>query len=85
MTFGGVLCALPALAQNGLFSHLDACFGSLGGYYTTVQVVTLLADMALCRIKTVEQLQYHPPGNSGSCWAWIVFRRCVACVRSWIG
>jgi len=65
VTFGGVLCALPALAQNGLFSHLDACFGSLGGYYTTVQVVTLLADMALCRIKTVEQLQYHPPGELG--------------------
>jgi len=65
VTFGGVLCALPALAQNGLFSHLDTCFGSLGGYYTTAQVVTLLADMALCRIKTVEQLQYHPPGELG--------------------
>jgi transposase len=65
VTFGGVLCALPALTENGLFSHLDACFGSLGGYYTTLQVVTLLADMALCRIKTVEQLQYHPPGELG--------------------
>jgi transposase len=65
VTFGGVLCAAPALAQNGLFEHLDECFGSLGGYYTTVQVMTLLADMALCRIKTVEQLQYHPPGELG--------------------
>jgi hypothetical protein len=65
VTFGGVLCAIPALAENGLFSHLDACFRGLGGYYTTVQVITLLAEMALCRIKTVEQLQYHPPGELG--------------------
>ena len=47
---GGVMCALPALAQNGLFRHLDACFTSLGGYYTTLQVMTLLGYMALCRI-----------------------------------
>jgi transposase len=65
VTFGGVLCAVPALAQNGLFSHLDECFGSLGGYYTTVQILTLLAEMALCRIRTVEQLQYHAPGELG--------------------
>lgn len=65
VTFGGVLCALPALTQNGLFSHLEACFSSLNGYYTTLQVMTLLADMALCGIKTVEQLQYHPPGELG--------------------
>jgi len=36
---------------------------SLGGYYTTLQIVTLLANMALCRIKTVEQLQHHSPGE----------------------
>lgn len=65
VTSGGVLCAIPALAENGLFAHLDACFGSLGGYYTTLQVITLLAEMALCRVKTVEQLQYHPPGEMG--------------------
>ena len=65
MTFGGVLCALPALQQNGLFRHLDRCFFPLGGYYTTLQIFSLLADMALGRIKTVEQLQYHPPGELG--------------------
>ena len=65
VTFGGVLCALPALTENGLFRHLDQCFQSLGGYYTTLQVMTLLSFMALCRIKTVEQLQYHPPGELG--------------------
>ena len=65
VAFGGVMCALPALAQNGLFRHLDTCFTSLGGYYTTLQVMTLLGYMALCRIKTVEQLQYQPPGELG--------------------
>lgn len=38
---------------------------TLGGYYTTLQVVILLAYMALCRIKTVEQLQYESPGELG--------------------
>ena len=65
VSFGGVLCGLPALAQNGLFEHLHTAFPSLSGYYTTLQVVTLLAYMALCRIKTVEQLQYAAPGELG--------------------
>ena len=65
VSFGGVLCALPALNENGLFRHLDECFPSLEGYYTTVQVVSLLSFMALCRIKTIEQLQYVPPGELG--------------------
>ena len=65
VSFGGVLCGLPALAENGLFEHLQTSFPSLSGYYTTLQVVTLLAYMALCRIKTVEQLQYESPGELG--------------------
>ena len=65
VTFGGVLCALPALTANGLFTHLPSVFPNLGGYYTTLQIVTLLANMALCRIKTVEQLQHHSPGELG--------------------
>ena len=40
VSFGGALCALPALNENGLFRHLDDCFPSLDGYYTTLQVVT---------------------------------------------
>ena len=55
----------PRSGGLGLFRHLDQCFQSLGGYYTTLQVITLLSFMALCRIKTVEQLQYHPPGELG--------------------
>jgi transposase len=65
VSFGGVLCALPALAANGLFCHLKECFDSLSGYYTTLQVIILLGYMALCRIKTVEQLQYESPGELG--------------------
>ena len=65
VSFGGVLCAVPALEANGLFEHLENSFPSLGGYYTTLHVTTLLAYMALCRIKTVEQLQYESPGELG--------------------
>jgi len=65
VSFGGVLCALPALISNGLFSHVEECFETLKGYYTTLQVLLLVAYMALCRIKTNEQLQYHSPGELG--------------------
>ncbi|MFL6417156.1 MAG: putative transposase [Bryobacteraceae bacterium] len=65
VSFGGVLCALPALAENGLFRHLHDCLAQLRGYYSTLHVIVLLAYMALCRIKAVEQLQYQPPGELG--------------------
>jgi transposase len=63
--FGGLLCALPALVKNGLLSHLDECFEMPAGYYTIVQVLLLVGYMALCRIKVVEQLQEHSPGELG--------------------
>ena len=65
VSFGGVICALPALIANGLLSHMDKCFTTLGGYYTSLQVLVLVAYMALSRIKTVEQLQYYSPGELG--------------------
>ncbi len=65
VSFGGVLCALPALISNGLFGHMDKCFKPFKGYYTTLQIFILLAYMALCRIKAVEQLQNHPPVELG--------------------
>ena len=65
VSLGGVICALPALVANGLLSHMDKCFKTLGGYYTSTQVLLLVAYMALCRIKTVEQLQYYTPGELG--------------------
>lgn len=65
VSYGGVLCALPALVENGLFRYLQGTFPTLSGYYTTVHVILLLAYMALCRIRTVEQLQYESPGELG--------------------
>jgi hypothetical protein len=62
---GGVLTALPALLANGLLRHLDTCFTKLSGYYGTVQVVLVLAFMALGRIQRIEQLRYEPPGEWG--------------------
>jgi transposase len=65
VSYGGVLCALPALIASGLLRHIDTCFTKLSGYYTTLQVILLVAQMALCRIKTVEQLAEHAPGELG--------------------
>ena len=65
VSFGGAVCTLPALAENGLFRHIHDCLEQLRGYYSTLHVITLLAYMALCRIKVVEQLQYQPPGELG--------------------
>jgi len=64
VSYGGVLCALPALAENGLFRHLEK-LPVLSGYYIKLHVILLLAYMALCRIKAVEQLQYETPGELG--------------------
>jgi hypothetical protein len=64
VSYGGVLCALPALAENGLFRHLET-LPVLSGYYVKLHVILLLAYMALCRIKAVEQLQYERPGELG--------------------
>jgi transposase len=64
VSFGGVLCALPALAANGLFRYLGT-LPDLSGYYMKFHVILLLAYMALCRIKIVERLQYESPGEFG--------------------
>ena len=64
VSYGGVLCALPALSENGLLSHLDS-LPVLSGYYRKLHIILLLAYMALCRIKAVEQLQYENPGELG--------------------
>ena len=62
---GGVLVALPALELNGLFHEVNEVFPEFKGYYTTVQVLILLAFMALCRIKTIEKLGKESPGEFG--------------------
>jgi transposase len=62
---GGVLCALPSLLVNGVLEGAERVLGQVKGYYRMVHVVLLLAFMALCRIKTVEQLRGHAPGEFG--------------------
>ena len=63
---GGVLAALPALLANGLLEKSDQLLGKLKGYYQTFHILLLLAFMALCRIKTVEQLRGYGPGEFGN-------------------
>ncbi len=65
VTFGGVLCALPALAENGLFEHRAKLPTLPDGYYAQAHILLLLAYMALVRIRTAEQLRYQPPGELG--------------------
>jgi hypothetical protein len=45
--------------------HTQAYFELPAGYYSTVHIFLLLAYMALCRIKSNEQLRYRPPGELG--------------------
>ena len=63
--YGGVLCALPALVANGLLCGTDGLLNRLKGYYTAVHVLILMGFMALCRIKTVEELRGEAPGEFG--------------------
>jgi len=63
--FGGVLCALPALLMSGLLEGVGRHLHRLRGYYTEVHVLLLMGFMALCRIKTVEQLRGESPGEFG--------------------
>jgi hypothetical protein len=65
ITFGGVLCALPALEANGLLRHLNNYFKLPEGFYGLVHIVITLAFMALCRIKNPEQLRHKAPGELG--------------------
>jgi transposase len=61
----GVLCAIPALLANGLFNDAEQFLGRVTGYYTIFHVLTVLALMALCRIKTTEKMRGHAPGEFG--------------------
>ncbi len=65
VSYGGLLCALPALLANGLLRHVDGCFAKLKGYYTVAHVLNLLSYMALGRLRTVERLRYESPGDLG--------------------
>jgi len=61
---GGVLCALPSLVCNGLVDGIEK-LGCLKGYYRQLHILLLVAFMALCRIRTIEQLRGKSPGEFG--------------------
>ena len=61
----GVLCAIPSLVANGLFTGAKQFLGQVKGYYTIFHVLLLLSFMALCRIKTTEKIRGHAPGEFG--------------------
>ena len=62
----GVLFALPALLSVGLLHHTEKHVQLPNGYYGLTSIFLLLAFMALARIKTVERLRYHAPGEWGN-------------------
>src|SRR5271154_4436039 len=62
---GGVLLALPALLVSGLLSHTNKYFSLPAGFYGLKAIFLLLAFMSLARIKTIEALRYHAPGEWG--------------------
>ena len=83
---GGVLCALPALAANGLFDHLSALEPPREGgfYYRLTHVLILLSIMALLRIKTAEALRRGAPGEAGRLLGLDRIPE-VRCLREWLG
>jgi len=56
---------LPLLLANGLLSYKKYYSERLSGYYDFDSVILTLAFMYLCRIKSVEQLKHHSPGEIG--------------------
>jgi transposase len=81
--FGGVICAVGALLENGLFDAVSEHLGKIKGYYGVSHILLPLAFMNLCRIKTTEQLRGKAPGEFGKLRsASTASRKCAACAKS---
>ena len=63
---GGVLLALPALLAVGLLRHSAELYALPKGFYGLTSVLVLLAQMALARIDSIEQLRYAAAGEWGN-------------------
>lgn len=62
----GVLCALPALVDSGIFRIARDIYGSLGpAFYGLRTTLVALSLMALLRIKRPEGLKEHVPDDLG--------------------
>lgn len=64
LDYGGVLFLLPALLSQGLLTIKDT-HQLKAGYYNMEAIVLTVAFMALCRIKSPEQLKQCNPGELG--------------------
>jgi hypothetical protein len=62
---GGVLLALPALLVGGLLSRANKYFSLPAGFHGLKTIFLLLAFLSLARIKSIEALRYHAPGEWG--------------------
>jgi hypothetical protein len=63
--YGGVLFLLPFLLAGGLLSYQKYFSQRHSGYYDFDSIMLTVAFMYLCRIKSVEQLKHHSPGEMG--------------------
>ena len=62
----GVLVAIPALVQTGIFSVAEEVYGSIGpAFYGLRTTFLALLLMALLRIRRVEGLKEHRPSEMG--------------------
>lgn len=61
----GVLVAIPALVENGLFHELGTHLQAPRGYYDLPQLVLLLALLTLARVLSLERLREQPCGEWG--------------------
>lgn len=62
----GVLLALPALIGEGLLSSVERIYAPLkAGFYGLHTILLCLVMMALLRIKIIERLSAHQPGEPG--------------------
>jgi hypothetical protein len=62
----GVLLALPALIGEGLLSSANRIYAPLkAGFYGLHAILLCLVMMALLRIKSIERLSAHQPGELG--------------------
>ncbi len=73
--------AIPALIQQGLYSAQKVYQPLAKGYYGIVHTLTMLAYMALLRIKNPEQIKNYSPGELGKV---LGLDRCpeVSCLRN---
>jgi hypothetical protein len=62
----GVLLALPAIIGEGLLRHAERVYAPLqAGFYGLYSILLCLVMMALLRIKSIERLNAHQPGELG--------------------